>query len=267
MVCAKSLDSQPKRVFGRKLGRPLNKSRQEAIDNLLPSLCVPEDIITERANITPDQLFSPAPAGCWLEIGFGQGEHLIGLLERDDNICYIGAEPFINGMSAFLKSLSQHKPECLPRESGDLARQQKDSRLRGKNIMDKVRVHMDDAMMLVRSMADNTLDGIYVLNPDPWPKKRHHKRRMISQDNLKEFHRALKPGGELVMATDVDDLAEWMVTQSISSGLFEWTAQTSSDWKTRPQDWITTKYEEKGANHSSKRQSYLLFRSEASSFS
>jgi len=223
------------RVFGRRLSRPLNGIRKQAIEEVLPKLAVPEAKMTEARDITSEALFGDAPEVLWLEVGFGSGEHVIGVMAQEPETAFIAVEPFINGMATFLKDLP----------AADHAR---------------TRVHMDDAMMLVRSMADNMLDGVYVLNPDPWPKKRHHKRRIISQDNLKEFHRVMKDGAQLVMATDVDDLAEWMVTQTMMSGLFEWSAESASDWQTKPENWVTTRYEEKGANHSSKRQSYLLFR-------
>lgn len=173
--------------------------------------------------------------GCpvWLEIGFGNGEHLKGLMERHPDHFYIGAEPFINGMSAFLKSIVQ-----MPHNN--------------------IRVWMDDAIILVDAMPDQYLDGIYVLNPDPWPKRRHHKRRIISQENLTKFARVLKPGGALIMATDVPDLAEWMVTQASIHPAFSWTAERADDWRVMPDDWIKTRYEEKGAQ-AGRRQSYLVF--------
>lgn len=238
MAYEKSLDNhdnRPKqRVFGRRLSRPLNGVRKTAIEETLPKLAVPRERITEIPNISAVDLFNQPPARLWLEIGFGSGEHIIGVLEQEPDTAFIAAEPFINGMATFLKDLPE---QDHPR----------------------ARVHMDDAMMLVRSLSDNMLDGIYILNPDPWPKKRHHKRRIVNQDNLREFYRVMKTGAALTMATDVDDLAEWMVTQTMMSGLFNWTAESADDWQTKPENWVTTRYEEKGANHTSKRQSYLLF--------
>lgn len=234
LSCKRSLDKLPeKRVFGRKLGRPLNASRQAALDNVLPEVAIEERYLTENGDIEPCILFDARYDACWLEIGFGTGEHLSALMERNPQNAYIGAEPFINGMSAFLKDI-----EDVPKE--------------------RIRVHMDDAMMVANSLTDNSLDGIYVLNPDPWHKKRHHKRRIISQDNLDCFARILKPGTQLIMSTDVPDLADWMVTQASMHPAFEWEAQRADDWRIPPEDWITTAYATKNAKNSD-RMVYLFF--------
>jgi len=229
-----SANHSKKRLYGRKQGRPLNIERQEAMETLFPKREIPEDIVTQNENIDPDSLFEFSPAQTWFEIGFGNGEHVKALMERHPDFGFLAAEPFINGMGAFMRSLADddHK---------------------------NVRVWMDDAIMVVKSLQTNSLDGIYVLNPDPWPKTRHHKRRIINPDNLNDFARVLKSGAPLIMATDVDDLAEWMATQAVNHPAFEWTAKTADDWRVMPQDWIRTRYEEKG-EAAGRKQSYLLFR-------
>lgn len=222
-------DKPPRRVFGRKLGRPLRGGRLEAIDTLLPKLQIPADFMTDDGALDPATLY-PAPyKELWFEIGFGNGEHLAGLMERAPDHAFIGAEPFINGMSAFLKDIAG-KPH------------------------DNVRVHMDDALMVVDSLRPGCLDGIYVLNPDPWPKARHHKRRIISQTNLSRFARAMKPGATLVMATDVDELADWMREEALAHPAFTRTLDT----RDTPADWIVTRYEQKGAQ-AGRQQTYLMF--------
>lgn len=230
-----SLANQPeKRVFGRKLGRPLNASRQAALDNVLPEVSIADDLLTEKGDLAPSSLFDFEYTQCWFEIGFGAGEHLSALMNRHPEIAWIGAEPFINGMSSFLK---------------DIADDPKDN----------IRVHMDDAMMVANSLADNSLDGMYVLNPDPWHKKRHYKRRIINQDNLDCFARILKPGAQLVMSTDVPDLADWMVTQASMHDAFEWDARCADDWRVPPEDWIHTAYEGKRAKNADA-MVYLFFK-------
>lgn len=227
-------DRPTKRVYGRRLGRPLNKERAGVLDMVLPHLEIPAAFLTEKGDLSPEALFgAPLPA-LWLEIGFGNGEHIIGLMEQHPDWGFIGAEPFINGMAALLKSL-RNMPQ------------------------NKIRVLMDDAMLAVNSLIDNSLDGIYVLNPDPWPKKRHHKRRIVSQKNLNAFARTLKPGGLLVMSTDVPDLAEWMVTQASMHPAFEWTAESAADWRNPPPGWIKTRYEVKRAKGADK-MAYLVFK-------
>lgn len=214
-----------RRLYGRKQTRALGRERQEAFDRLLPLLQIPSPFLW-------DSLF-PKKKPVWLEIGFGNGEHLAGLMRRHPECNFIGAEPFINGMAAFLKEI-----ENDPR--------------------DNIRVWMDDALLLAGQIPDACLEGIYVLNPDPWPKTRHRKRRIINRENLDQLTRILKPGGQLIMATDVDGLAEWMVTQAVLHPALEWRAEKSDDWRRMPDDWIKTRYEQKGAAKG-RRQSYLLF--------
>ncbi len=223
-----------KRVYGRRTGRPMNKERRAVLDDLLPVLEVPAELLVEKGELAPADLFESPARAYWFEIGFGNGEHLAALMERHPDYAFFGAEPFSNGMSAFLKSIKD-KPHS------------------------NVRVLMDDAMMIANSLQDSCLDGMYVLNPDPWHKKRHHKRRIINQKNLDQFARILKPGGLLVMSTDVPDLAEWMVTEASAHPSFIWTAEKAEDWRTPPADWIKTRYEQKGAKGAS-RMSYLIFK-------
>ena len=234
MVCKKSLDRpKEKRVYGRRQSRPLNQSRAEAME-LLPSLSVPKATLTEEASLAPCSLFDVDYKQYWLEIGFGSGEHLSALMRRHPDTAWLGAEPYINGMAAFLRDI--------------------------QDIEDKnVRVHMDDAMMLANSLADQSLDGIYILNPDPWHKKRHHKRRIVNPNSLDVFARILKPGGKLVMSTDVPYLADWMVTHAARHKSFKWLAKTAADWEVPPDDWVTTAYEVKGAK-GAKKMCYLFFK-------
>lgn len=180
-----------------------------------------------------DGSFKP-PAPCILEIGFGNGEHVKAMMEANPGTHYLACEPFEAGMAAFLKSIHHTK-------------------------LRNVQVLMDDALKLCRSLADHCLEEIYVLNPDPWPKKRHHKRRIISQENLTVFSRILKPGGMLVMTSDVDDLSEWMVTQASIHPDFTWTAKSAKDWQTSPPGWLPTRYETKGIK-AGRKQTYLMFR-------
>ncbi|PZQ44512.1 MAG: tRNA (guanosine(46)-N7)-methyltransferase TrmB [Micavibrio aeruginosavorus] len=226
-----------KRVYGRRLGRPMGESRQAVIDTLLPQLTLDAASLTEDGTLDPVTLFK-AERDIVLEIGFGNGEHTKMMLEQRPERNYIGVEPFINGMSMFLKSIK------------DMAH-------------DNIRVWMDDAVMLCRSMKSDSLSAIYILNPDPWPKKKHNKRRIVRAETLKEYFRILKPGGDFIMATDVDELSEWMVTETMNHGGFEWQATCEKDWRTMPEGWfVTTRYAAKGAD-AGRRQSYLLFKKKA----
>lgn len=213
----------------------MGASRQDVIDNILPTLTIQEDQLNETGNLDPASLFEQRSADIVYEIGFGNGEHLHAMMTQRPERNYIGAEPFINGMSAFLKHIKD-----MPHNN--------------------IRVWMDDAITLIRSFKDESLSVIYVLNPDPWPKKKHHKRRIVRAETLDQYFRTLKPGGDLIMATDVDELAEWMVTETMNHGGFEWQAESKADWQTMPKDWfITTRYAAKGEN-AGRKETYLLFK-------
>lgn len=218
-----------RRVYGRRLGKPLRGGRLEAIEELLPKLQFTDAMLTEDASLDPAKLYEKPYTQLWFEIGFGNGEHVAALMERHPDWAFIAAEPFINGMSAFLKDIRDKRH-------------------------DHVRVLMDDALKVVDTLKDQSVDGFYVLNPDPWPKARHHKRRIISQPNLTRYARVLKPGGRLIMATDVDDLADWMRDEATAHPAF----RCLYDSRTMPEDWIPTRYEQKGAR-AGRRQTYLVF--------
>ncbi len=243
-----------KRVYGRRQSRPLNESRQNALETLLPALKIPEDSVTGTPNIDPASLFDFSPEETWLEIGFGSGEHMAGLMRRHPENAYIGVEPFVNGMAAFLLSLV-----CHSGESRNLVeKQQPDPGLHRDDLFRNIRVHMDDAVMLAQSIIPNSLDGIYILNPDPWHKKRHWKRRIVRPETLDIYAKILKPGGKLIMSSDVPDMSQWMLTHTYNHTAFTWTAKRADDWRKAPRDWITTKYEVKGAK-GAKVMSYLIF--------
>ncbi|MEM7680234.1 MAG: tRNA (guanine(46)-N(7))-methyltransferase TrmB [Pseudomonadota bacterium] len=219
--------------FGRKQGKALTKSRQEALDALLPKLKIQ---IEENDLLNLSDLFSDTDNQTWLEIGFGSGEHCTGLLDQHPNVNLIAVEPFVNGMAAFLKDLQQ-KPEHH----------------------DRCRVFMDDALLLVGALPDQSIDRLYILNPDPWHKKRHHKRRIVRPETLNEYARILKPGTDLIMSTDVPYLAEWMVTHTFNHPAFEWMAASANDWREKPKDWIDTRYQTKGAKGADQ-MVYLMFK-------
>ena len=222
--------------YGRRVGRPLNQSRQEVLDTLLPKLGVRVSELKCDESITAADLFpGKSFKQHWLEIGFGTGEHLFALLQRHTDFGWIGVEPFMNGMGAFLKDVSTL--ESVPQN---------------------LRVYMDDAVVLAQSLSIDTLDGIYILNPDPWHKARHHKRRIVRPETLDIYARILKPGGQLVMSTDVPYLAEWMVTHAANHPAFHWSAKSAADWLTPPGDWVHTAYETKRAKGADK-MVYLFF--------
>ena len=221
-------------LFGRQQGRALRGERAEALDNILPKINIPEALLVKNHKTSPSKFFDKEFENYQLEIGFGHGERLLELFQSNPDIGYIGAEPFINGMANFLKNIPAKQP------------------------MENIRVLMDDGMIIAKSLAPNSLDKIFILNPDPWHKKRHHKRRLINQKNLDIFATILKPRGQLIMTSDVPDLTQWMCTQASNHEAFEWEAKCADDWHIPPKDWIATKYEKKGAK-GAKIMSYLFF--------
>lgn len=226
-----------RRLYGRRKARLLNKGRLQAFENLLPALGLHDKLDHSLTNhFDPNEFFEIKAKEVWLEIGFGDGDHLASQAREHSDIAFIGAEPFENGVAALL-----HEAELTP------------------EIQSRLKVWMDDAHLLLDILKPASLNRVYLLNPDPWPKTRHHKRRFIQKDTLDRLHKALKPEGLLIMATDVNDLADWMLTHTDNHPGFEWLAENQSDWSQPPEGWIETRYEYKG-KEAGRRQSYLLFR-------
>lgn len=221
------------RFYGRRSGRKLNKTRQALLDGLYPKLQIDEILLDEQGKLDPSSLFEK-PARTTFEIGFGNGEHLAEMMHRAPNENFIGAEPFINGMTAFLKEMDE------------------------RDLEHNVRLLNDDAIPLVKSLAPASIDEMYILNPDPWHKTRHHQRRIVNPKNLDLFAQILKPKGRLIMSTDVPDLIEWMITHAARHPKFQWLAGKADDWRIPPKDWIPTRYETKGAKGADKMH-YLFF--------
>ena len=169
----------------------------------------------------------------WLEVGFGGGEHLAAQAINNPNVTMIGAEPFVNGVAKALSLIEQHN-------------------------LDNVHIHFGDARPLIEALPDETISRIFVLHPDPWPKRRHHKRRMINPWFIEEAARILKTEGEIRIASDIPDYIEWTLMHFQNSSVFRWRAQEMNDWQIRPDDWPQTRYESK-ALREGRRPTYLSF--------
>ncbi|MBI1300443.1 MAG: tRNA (guanosine(46)-N7)-methyltransferase TrmB [Alphaproteobacteria bacterium] len=221
-------------LFGRRQGRALSPLRLRLMDGVFPALQIREELLTENHALSPSDLHEEKLLNHWLEIGFGYGEYMANLAQNNPDIGYLGAEPFVNGMAAYLKQVEHQSHHNM-------------------------RVLMDDGMIIARSLKPESLNGIYVLNPDPWHKTRHHKRRLINQENLDVFAKILKRGGQLIMTSDVPDLAEWMVVQASNHPSFEWEAAGRDHFYIPPENWIQTRYEQKGAK-GTKKMVYLFFK-------
>lgn len=218
-----------RQVWGRRHGPRLRQGRQALLDTRLPDLAI---VLPEAGRLDPAELFA-SPRGIWLEIGFGGGEHLATLAERHPEVGFIGAEPFVNGVARLL---------ALAEAAG----------------LDNVRILNDDARLLLAALPDASLDRAFVLFPDPWPKLRHRKRRIVNPWAVAELARVIRPGGELRLATDDADYARSMLETVLRDGRFAWRALRSDDWLVRPADWPATRYEEK-ALAAGRRPVYLRF--------
>ena len=204
-------------IYGRRQGRPLKTGARAAFDADLPRLALPLERLGD-----PAALF-PGLGRLALEIGFGGGEHLAAQAAAHPDTGFIGAEPFLNGVAK------------LALAARDLA---------------NLRIHHGDARDVLERLPTASLDAVFLLFPDPWPKARHHKRRFVSQANLGEIARVLKSGGVFRVASDIADYVRWTLIEiarfnRANGDAFLWRARQAADWRLRPADWPATRYEGK----------------------
>ncbi len=225
-------DGRPDRsFFGRQRGRSLRPHQAERQERLLPSLRI------DLKRPAPERLVDlfDVPVGeVWLEIGFGSGEHLIHRAIRNPNVGFIGVEPFVNGHAALVEKI----------EEQDV-----------KNI----RVLDFEVAPLLAWLPASSLARIIVLYPDPWPKRRHRKRRLISSKTLAKLAKLMPPGADLWLATDIAGYAVSSLAAILLSDDFEWIANGPDDWRRPFPDWPGTRYEAK-ATAAGRRPVYLVFR-------
>jgi tRNA (guanine-N7-)-methyltransferase len=230
---------QDLRSYGRRRGRAPSRRQAELWREVLPRVAVD---LAQRAPLSVSDLFAPPVEDVWLEIGFGGGEHLVWQARANPGVGLIGCEPFQDGVVKVLSAIEAGLD--TPTATGGLA---------------NIRVLADDARPLLRWLPEATIGRAFVLFPDPWPKARHRKRRLVSEAMLGELARVLRPGGELRLATDDGDYAGAMLLAIGRQAYFQWTANGPDDWRRRPADWPPTRYEEK-ALHEGRRCYFLSFR-------
>lgn len=202
-------------LYGRRQGHRLHPRQAALVDELLPKLY--PDLHSATA---PAAWFETAKSGYVLEIGFGGGEHLAARAKATPDTGFIGCEPFINGVAKLLIEINE-------------------------NNLTNIAIHNDDARDVMAALPDNCLDGAYLLYPDPWPKKRHNKRRFINHENLCDMFRILKPGAEFLVASDIADYLDWTLIHMRAHGGFSWQGARASDWLEAPENWPGTRYEAK----------------------
>ncbi|RAK67655.1 tRNA (guanosine(46)-N7)-methyltransferase TrmB [Phenylobacterium kunshanense] len=203
----------PLRSFGRLKSRPIKPRQAALMETRLPELRVPP-------GPAEPAVLMPGARETWLEIGFGGGEHMAAQAGRHPDVLILGAEPFTNGVASAVRHVD---------EQG----------------LGNVRIHDGDVRELIARLPDASIARVFILFPDPWPKARHHKRRLVQADTVAELARVLKPGGALRFASDWADYVDWALERITANPAFRWTAGRADDWRIPPADHVTTRYEEK----------------------
>ncbi len=211
---------EPRRLYGRRTGKKLRPGQAGLLRDLLPRLAIALPV--PGGVLDPLALFAPPCQAVWLEIGFGGGEHLSAQASAHPEIGFIGCEPFRNGVAKLLAEI----------------------RLRG---LGNLRVHAGDARPLLEALAPASIGRVFVLFPDPWPKKRHHKRRLVQPETLDLMARVMADGAELRLATDHPDYAAWMLAALAAHDAFAGPAGGPDGLAERPDDWPPTRYEAKAS--------------------
>ncbi|MBO6783900.1 MAG: tRNA (guanosine(46)-N7)-methyltransferase TrmB [Alphaproteobacteria bacterium] len=207
-----------RRFHGRRRGRRLRPGLERLLETALPGVSV--DLPDGGAPVDPRTFFDREVRDVWLEIGFGAGEHLAWQAERHPDVGMIGAEPYLNGVARLLAAIERQG-------------------------LGNIRILADDVRPLLDRLPDASLGRGFILFPDPWPKTRHHARRIVNPGVLDTLARTLGEGAELRLATDDQDYLVWMLRHMEAHPAFDWLAERADDWRVRPDDWPDTRYESK----------------------
>ena len=222
--------------YGRRRGKKLSERQKDYILNYLPTVSLSgithyENPKREKVNLK-EIVHDGSPI--WLEIGFGGGEHLLSLAKLNRNINFIGCEPYRNGVAMLLPRLAREN-------------------------LSNVKIFMDDARMLFDVLPDASLEKLFLLFPDPWPKLRHKRRRFISKKNIEYFKKILKSEGLVYIATDVEEYARHVLETFNRNIDFSWEANSADDWRQPWKDWVSTRYYEK-AKIAGRKITFLIFK-------
>lgn len=206
--------------YGRRRGHKLRPGRQRLVDRKLPDLRFPgpEDGPETVASACAE--LRRAYEDVWLEIGFGAGENLADQAQRHPEIGFIGCEPFENGVASLVAAAD-------------------------RAALEKLRIFDNDVRLLLPMLPAEFVGRVFVLFPDPWPKRRHRRRRMISSSVLAELARIMRDDAELRFATDHMEYARWTLEHLVNHRAFSWDATGPDDWRRRPDDAAATRYEMK----------------------
>lgn len=203
------------RFFGRRRGKALRTGARALMETALPRLAF--SLPPDGEDISLEALFDEPKRAFWLEIGFGGGEHLAWQAAHNPDVGLIGAEVFQNGIASFLGHASEAS-------------------------LTNVRIWPEDVRALIPCFPVACFERVFVLFPDPWPKKRHQDRRIVSQSNLDQIARLLVEGGVLRIGTDDETYKAWAIEQMEQRADF---VAISKDTTKKPADWPATRYEMK----------------------
>ncbi|MGB9044727.1 MAG: tRNA (guanosine(46)-N7)-methyltransferase TrmB [Pseudolabrys sp.] len=217
--------------FGRRKGHPLKPRQAALFGTVLPRVALD---VTSAKPADLRRLFSIPVDDVRLEIGFGGAEHLVAQAQANLRTGFIGTDAFVNAIAKALVAIEE-------------------------NTLANIRLHFGDASELLDWLPDASLSRIDLLYPDPWPKRRHWKRRFIQDESLKRLARILKTGGELRFATDIADYAAYVLARVLRSADFVWTAESADDWRKPWPGFSSTRYEMK-AKREERRPAYFIFR-------
>jgi tRNA (guanine-N7-)-methyltransferase len=217
--------------FGRRKGHKLRSHQADLIEHLLPRLSL--EIGDQRPSDFAG-LFDTPIDHVRLEIGFGGGEHLVAEARTFPNIGFIGCEPYVNGMAKILAQIETHR-------------------------VNNIRLFAGDAAELLAWAPPNSLARIDLIHPDPWPKRRHWKRRFVQDATIAAMARVLRDGGEFRFVSDIDDYGAWTLSHFSRSSDFAWTAERACDWRAPWSGYTMTRYGRK-AEREGRRAIYLRFR-------
>lgn len=217
--------------FGRRKGHKLRLHQADLIAQLLPQLSVD---LSSPAPSDLRVLFDGAVDAVRLEIGFGGGEHLVAEARAAPHLGFIGCEPYVNGMAKILAQIEMHE-------------------------IRNIRLVAGDAAELLTWVPPRSLARIDLIHPDPWPKRRHWKRRFVQDATIAAMARAIPPGGEFRFVCDIDSYVEWTLSHLLRTPQFEWLAQRADDWRLPWPNYTMTRYGRK-ATREGRRASYLRFK-------
>jgi tRNA (guanine-N7-)-methyltransferase len=214
--------------FGRRKGPALRESQTRGVEEWLPALLLPQGPLSDVRGLFPH----PVKA-IWLEIGYGGAEHLLHAARENPDIGFVGCEMFLNGIAKAVRGIHAHA-------------------------LTNVRLSTEDAAQLLARLPDGACDQVDLFYPDPWPKRRHRKRRFVSPERLAQIARVLTPCGRFRFASDIDDYVAWTLMHIHAQKDMRWQVAASQDWLTPWSDWVRTRYEAK-ALREGRTPTYLTF--------